>query len=55
MFSIFPQQTAMLAWNLLVQIKRMELFFLQGLGGSLLVNVLVDRSDASSARKTIFS
>jgi hypothetical protein len=37
----------MLARFLLVRIKRMELVFLQGLGGSLLVDVLVDRSDAN--------
>jgi hypothetical protein len=36
----------MLARFLLVRIKRMELVFLQGLGESLLVDVLVDRSDA---------
>ena len=47
MFSRFPQQAAMLARFLLVRIKMMELFFLQGLGGSLLVDVLVDGSDAS--------
>ena len=47
MFSRFPQQAAMLARFLLVRIKRMELVFLQGLGGSLLVDVLVDRSDAN--------
>jgi hypothetical protein len=46
-FSIFPQQAAMLARFLLVRIKRMELFFLQGLGGSWLVDVFVDRSDAN--------
>ena len=43
----------MLARFLLVRIKRVELVFLQGLGGSLLVDVLVDRSDASWARNPI--
>jgi hypothetical protein len=50
MFGIFPQQATRLAQNPLVLIKRMELFFLQGLGGSLLMDILVYWSDATSCK-----